>query len=464
MSLIAIVLAAGQGTRMKSDLPKVLHQAAGRTLLEWSLDPVRELGPSTTLVVVGHGGDRVLAALPAGVTGVVQEPQLGTGHAVVTALEAYGPPREGDRVVVTYADMPLLTAGLLEKVREAAEGTAAAVVTTNLADPRGYGRVLRNASGNFVRIVEDRDATEEERLVTEINAGVYVFDGPLLAQALATLGAEKPANAQGEFYLPDVLPWLTGRGERVVIVTADGSEVMGVNSHDQLAAADALLRRRINRSWQIAGVWMQDPDRVYVDASVTLAPGVRLYPGVHLEGDTEVEAGAVIGPDAYLLDSHVGGGARVWYSVIRRSRIGPEAEVGPFASLRPGTVLETGAKAGTFVEMKNARVGPKAKVPHLAYMGDATVGAGANVGAGTITCNYDGYEKHETVIGEGAFIGSDTMLVAPVTVGDHAVTGAGSVISRDVEPGALAVERTEQKNIPGYAARREKKHRPRTEE
>jgi len=292
--------------------------------------------------------------------------------------------------------------------------------------------------------------------ITEVNAGIYAFSGLALQKALGRIVA---GNAQGEYYLPDVLPILIQEGEKVGTVIAEAMEVSGVNSQEQLAAADAELRRRINRSWQQSGVWMQDPERVYIEASVELAPGVRLYPGVHLEGQTRIEQGAVLGPDTFIADSVIGSGARVWYSVLRSARVGEGAEVGPYASLRPGTVLEPRSKAGTFVEVKNSTIGESAKVPHLSYIGDATIGARANVGAGSITCNYDGYEKHETVIGEGAFIGSDTMLVAPVVVGPGAFTGAGSVITRDVEAGALAVERSHQEEIQGYAARREERHR-----
>jgi bifunctional UDP-N-acetylglucosamine pyrophosphorylase / glucosamine-1-phosphate N-acetyltransferase len=277
----------------------------------------------------------------------------------------------------------------------------------------------------------------------------------LLASALSGLA---PQNAQGEFYLPDVLPILLAGGYRVDVVKADPSEVLGVNSHDQLALAESALRTRLNRRWQRDGVFMQDPDRTYIDADVQLAPGVRLYPGVHLEGSTMVESGAVVGPEVFASNTTIRHGARVWYSVLRDADVGEESEVGPYASLRPGTVLGARSKAGTFVEMKNTKVGEGAKVPHLSYMGDATIGDRANVGAGSITCNFDGYEKHETVIGDDAFIGSDTMLVAPVTVGDRAVTGAGSVITHDVEDGALAVERSIQKDIPGYAARRAQRH------
>jgi bifunctional UDP-N-acetylglucosamine pyrophosphorylase/glucosamine-1-phosphate N-acetyltransferase len=461
MSLIAVVLAAGQGTRMKSDLVKVLHTAAGRTLLDWSLEAVKRVKPDRLLVVVGHQADLVQDALPPGVEAVLQADQLGTGHAVATALEKVDGLDDDDTVLVTYGDMPLVTAELLSRVVRQRVANGATIATVELEDPAGYGRVIRNAEGGFSRIVEEKDANGDERQIKEINAGIYAFPGKIVADLLGRIASD---NAQGERYLPDVLPLIMAGGAQVRIVTADSLEVLGVNSHDQLANADSELRRRINRQWQEAGVWMQDPDRVYIDASVQLAAGVRLYPGVHLEGTTSVGEGAVLGPECFARDSDIGPGAHVWYSVLRSAQVGEGAEVGPFASLRPGTVLEARSKAGTFVEIKNTIVGEDAKVPHLAYMGDATIGARTNVGAGTITCNYDGYDKHATVIGEDAFIGSDTMLVAPVVLGDGSVTGAGSVITRDVEPGALAVARSPQKDIPGYAARREERHKAKNAE
>jgi bifunctional UDP-N-acetylglucosamine pyrophosphorylase/glucosamine-1-phosphate N-acetyltransferase len=458
MGLIAIVLAAGQGTRMKSNLPKVLHRASGRSLLGWALGAVAQLRPERTLVVVGYGAEQVAATLPEWAEPVLQVDQLGTGHAVSTALL---PLKVGadDTVLITYGDMPLVGGDLLERTVEALSGRMGVLVTADLENPQGYGRIVRGAEGTFLRVVEEKDASAGERLLTEVNAGIYAFPALTLRTALSGVAS---ANAQGEYYLPDVLPILMEGGSQVVTVKADATEVLGVNSHDQLAEAEALLRKRINRRWQEAGVWMQDPDRTYIDDGVELASGVRLYPGVHLEGDTRVGEGAILGPDVFAVDSWIGPGARVWYSVLRGARVGPEADVGPYASLRPGTILEARSKAGTFVEIKNTVVGEGAKVPHLAYMGDATVGARSNIGAGTITCNYDGYEKHQTVIGEDAFIGSDTMLVAPVIIGDKAVTGAGSVITRDVEPGALAIERAQQEEIAGYAARREKRQQART--
>ncbi len=449
MAVKALVLAAGAGTRMKSSAPKVLHDLAGLPLLHWVLDSIASIAFDETVVVVGHGAAEVEKFLPEGVVTRLQEQQLGTGHAVRVGLA--GMEFGGCSILVLPGDMPLLTGSTIGRLLETHQkGEAAATVLTADIEGSDFGRILRNEEGDLVRIVEVRDANREEVAVTEVNGGVYVFDGELLAGTLDGLTTE---NVQGEYYLTDVIGLLAGAGHTVETVAADPIELTGVNSHQQLAEAARLIRHRINERWMSEGVWMQDPDRVYIGPRVRLAPGVRLYPDVHLEGNTEVGSGSVVGPDVYALDTQIGAASRVWYSVLRASSVGDAAEVGPYASLRPGSVLERGSKLGTFVETKNTRLGEGAKVPHLAYMGDADIGARANVGAGSITCNYDGVSKYPTKIGERAFIGSDTMLVAPVTIGDDAVTGAGSVITRDVPPGALAVERAEQKEIPDYAAR-----------
>ncbi|MGZ5382926.1 MAG: bifunctional UDP-N-acetylglucosamine diphosphorylase/glucosamine-1-phosphate N-acetyltransferase GlmU [Acidimicrobiia bacterium] len=449
MAVKAVVLAAGAGTRMKSNVPKVLHDLAGLPLLNWVLDALVPIDPDEIVVVVGHGAEEVEKVLPEGVIARLQDQQLGTGHAAragVTGMDIVG-----NAILVVPGDMPLLAGSTIQRLLEAHQATkSAATVLTAEIQPSDFGRIIRNEAGDLVRIVEVRDADPDELAVREVNGGVYVFSGDLLGEALDYLTTD---NAQGEYYLTDVIGWLAGAGHRVGAVVADPVELTGVNSHEQLATAAGLVRRRINEGWMAEGVWMQDPDRVYIGARVRLSPGARIYPDVHLEGTTEVGSDSVLGPDVYALDTRIGAGSRVWYSVLRGSTIGDGVEVGPYASLRPGTVLAARSKLGTFVETKNTRLGEGAKVPHLAYMGDADIGARANVGAGSITCNYDGVSKHETKIGERAFIGSDTMLVAPVTIGDDAFTGAGSVITQDVSPGALAVERNEQKEIRGYAAR-----------
>lgn len=461
MGVRVAILAAGQGTRMKSDIPKVMHRVAGRTMVGWVIDAVASLDADVT-VVTAPNADELRSNLPGGVTSCIQQERLGTGHAVQVAIDHFDGV-EGDAVLVLPGDTPLLTAETLQRLVETHLESEAAVtmLTTRLADPSGYGRVLRDREGHVTAIVEHGDATPAQLAVNEVNAAIYVFDGTPLAEALAGIDRD---NVQGEYYLPDAVARFVADGLPVRAVEADRVEVSGVNSQHQLADVARTMRRRINEEWMAHGVWMADPDQVFIDTSVELAAGARLYPGVYLEGDTSIGQSAQIGPDTFITDSRVGPGAHVWYAVVRQAEIGEGAEVGPYVSLRPGTVLGPNSKAGTFVEMKNAVIGEKSKVPHLAYMGDVEVGVGANVGAGTITVNYDGYNKHRTVIKDGARIGSDTMLVAPVTIGENAFTGAGSTISRDVSDGALAVERAKQKEIPGYAAKREERHRRELEE
>lgn len=451
----AIVLAAGKGTRMKSEEAKVLHRAAGRTLLDWVLDAVRPVAPARTVVVVGHQAETVAGSLPEGVESVLQQPQNGTGHAVQVALHHLGEVDPGDTILVAYGDMPLVSSELYRDLAGRPEETSALLVTVDPGPP-GFGRIIRADDGAVTRIVEEKDCDADQEALTERNAGLYAFAAGALTEAVTDLGTD---NAQGELYLTDVIEFLVSHSMKVATRPADVIEVTGVNSHSDLAAVQGLLRARINERLMLEGVWMLDPERTYVDATATVEAGAMLYPGTHLEGETVVRSGATIGPDSRIVDSEIEEDATVSYSVVRSSRIGAAANVGPYASLRPGTVLGPGAKAGTFVEAKNTTIEEGAKVPHLSYMGDAVVGRNANVGAGSITCNYDGYEKHRTVIGEGAFIGSDTMLVAPVTVGEGAVTGAGSVITGDVAPGALAVERSPQKEVPGYAEKRAARQR-----
>ena len=450
MPIHVVILAAGQGKRMMSDLPKVAHVAAGRTLIGWVLEAVRPLRPASTVVVVGHGAEQVVSHLPPDVVPALQEEQLGTGHATRVGLDALGDVAPEDTIVVLYGDMPLLTNELLARLADRSDDVAARMVTSVFEDPTGYGRVIRDG-GVVVEVVEERDSDDDQRAIGEINAGAYAFRAKDL---IAALGGLSNDNSQGEYYLTDVVGILVGRGERLEPVETTPEEVIGINSQDQLTEARHLLQARTNQRLMESGVWMLDPDRTYVDDTVTVEPGAKIYPGVHLEGNTTVAAGAQVGPDVFAVDSSIGGGATVWYAVLRNAVVGEGCEVGPYASLRPGTVLEKGAKVGTFVETKNTTLGEGAKAPHLAYLGDATVGARSNIGAGSITCNYDGYEKHQTIIGDDVFIGSDTMLVAPLTIGDNAVTGAGSVITDDVEEGALALERTEQRDFPGYSQRR----------
>ena len=437
---------------MKSELPKVAHVAAGRPLISWVLASVEPLEPASTVVVVGHGAEIVTGLLPDETLTAIQERQLGTGHATEIGLEALGDVDRDDVVLVLYGDVPLLTTGLLTDLSDLQPGETLRMVTADVDDPTGYGRVLRDQDGRVTGVVEDRDCSPEQRQIREINAGIYALRAGRLGECLSLITNE---NSQGEFYLTDVVTILAEEGDRLTAVKASAEEVIGINSQDQLADARRALQQRTNQALMESGVWMLDPDRTYIEDTVTVEPGARIYPGVHLEGSSTVAAGAQVGPDTFVVDSSIGADARVWYSVVRSSKVGEGCEVGPYASLRPGTVMEKGSKIGTFVETKNTTMGEGAKAGHQAYLGDATVGARANIGAGTVTCNYDGIEKHPTEIGEDAFIGSDTMLVAPVKVGDRAVTAAGSVITRDVPDDSLAVARSGQKEIPGYSQRRE---------
>jgi len=446
-----IVLAAGEGKRMRSDVPKVAHIAVGKPLVSWVLDAVAGLDPANVVVVVGHGAEQVQSILPSGVVTAIQAQQLGTGHAAQIGLDALGPIDPDDVVMILYGDTPLLSTALLTDLATLDQDESARLITAELDDPSGYGRVLRAESGSVSGIVEDRDCTPEQAVINEINAGIYAIRAGRLIESLKQVTNN---NTQGEYYLTDVVGILVSQGDRLRAVKAAPEEVMGINSQDQLAEARKELQRRVNRQLMEAGVIILDPDRTYIDQTVEIEPGARIYPNVHLEGATKVGAGTQVGPDVFAVDSTIGADAMVWYSVLRSAQVGDDCQVGPYASLRPGTVLEKGAKAGTFVETKNTTLAEGAKAPHLSYLGDAKIGKRSNIGAGTITCNYDGYEKHPTEIGEDAFIGSDTMLVAPVRIGNRAITGAGSVITSDVPDDALAVERAGQKEIPGYAQRR----------
>jgi bifunctional UDP-N-acetylglucosamine pyrophosphorylase/glucosamine-1-phosphate N-acetyltransferase len=451
-----IVLAAGEGKRMKSSLPKMLHPLLGRTLLGHVLAATAALRPSRTIVVVGHGAEPITAHLkeiaPDAVT-VLQEVQLGTGHAARVALDAYGP-AEGT-VVIVNGDVPLLRPATLRSLVDAHEaaGAAATVLTAEVEQPYGLGRVIRNpVTGAVDAIVEERDATPEQRAVTEINAGVYAFEASLLAQSLGELTT---ANAQGEEYLTDVIGLLVDAGHGVLAhATGDPTEVLGVNDRVELSRLRALLRDRINDGWMRSGVTIVDPMTTWIDVEVTLGRDTVIEPNTHLRGATKVGEWAVIGPDTTLVDVVVGDGARVVRTHGEGVTIGPKATIGPFSYLRPGTELAERTKVGAFVEVKNSQVGAGTKIPHLSYVGDATIGEETNIGAANVVVNYDGVTKHRTVIGSHVRTGSDTMLVAPVTVGDGAYTAAGSVITKDVPPGALGVGRAQQRNVEGWVQRR----------
>ncbi len=457
---VVVILAAGEGTRMKSSTPKVLHAMAGRSLLGHVIEAASTLEPHHLVVVVGHGRDQVQAHVdevaPWAVT-VVQEQQNGTGHAVRVALSGLaerGIEVDSGPVVVLTGDTPLLTGGTLVNlmIEHDATSAAATVLTTRLDDPTGYGRIVRSADGSVAAIVEHRDADEAQLRIDEINSGMYAFDSGALASALGRITTD---NSQGEEYLTDVISLLRGDGLIVsASVCPDADDILGVNDRVQLAEAAAIMRDRINVAWMRAGVTMADPATTWLDVDVELESDVVLRPQVTLRGPTSVASGAVVGPGTTLTSCEVGSGAEVIHTWAELAVIGEGAKVGPFTYLRPGTVMGAGTKAGAYVEIKNSTLGDGAKVPHLSYVGDADIGAGSNIGAATVTVNYDGVEKHRTVVGEHARIGSDTMLVAPVEVGDGAYTAAGSVITEDVPPGAMAVGRSRQRNVEGWVERR----------
>ena len=443
--LSAVVLAAGEGTRMKSATPKLLHPLCGRPMLLHVLDTLVALPLERVVVVVGHGAERVtktvqeLLATEIPIEFVEQRVQRGTGDAASVGLTAFADAIDAeDDVLVLAGDVPLLRSETLAELatEHRIADAAATLLTAQLDDPTGYGRVIRDARDSVERIVEQPDANDAELEVTEINPSIYCFRRAFLAPALRRLS---PENAQGEYYLTDVIAVLRQAGHLVVgAPTADATETLGVNDRAQLAAAETILRARINERWMREGVSMTDPAHTYIDAMVELEPEVQLLPGTILEGRTVVGSGTVIGPDCRLVDTIVGSDAVIAQTVARESEIGDRATVGPWASLRAGTHVAADAHVGTFVEVKNAEIGEGAKVPHLAYIGDAEIGPRANIGAGTITANYDGRDKHRTVVGADARIGSNTVLVAPVEVGDGAYTGAGAIVSSDVPAGALA--------------------------
>ncbi|MFI5984055.1 bifunctional UDP-N-acetylglucosamine diphosphorylase/glucosamine-1-phosphate N-acetyltransferase GlmU [Streptomyces sp. NPDC051555] len=452
-----VVLAAGEGTRMKSATPKVLHEICGRTLVGHVVAASRELDPAHLVVVVGHAREQVtahLATVDAAVRTAVQHEQNGTGHAVRMGLEELGGEITGT-VVVVCGDTPLLTGETLARLTATheADGNAVTVLTAEVPDSTGYGRIIRDAAtGAVTAIVEHKDATDAQRAILEINSGVFAFDGALLSDAL---GKVRTNNSQGEEYLTDVLEILRTGGHRVgAAVGPDHREILGINNRVQLAEARALLNARLLERAMLAGVTVIDPTSTFVDVTVTFGQDAIVHPGTQLLGATHLAERAEVGPNTRLKDTTVGAGARVDNTVADTAVIGAAASVGPFAYLRPGTNLGFKSKAGTYVEMKNATIGEGTKVPHLSYVGDATIGEYTNIGAASVFVNYDGEHKHHTVVGSHCKTGSDNMFVAPVTIGDGAYTAAGSVITKDVPPGALAVARGQQRNIEGWVARK----------
>jgi bifunctional UDP-N-acetylglucosamine pyrophosphorylase/glucosamine-1-phosphate N-acetyltransferase len=440
---------------MKSATPKVLHPLLGRTLLGHVLAAAEAARATSTIVVVGNRADQVsahLAEIAPAATPVLQEQQNGTGHAVRIALDAA--PDVAGTVVVLNGDVPLLRPETVAALIAAHEdgGAAATLLVAEVADPTGLGRIVRDAAGNLERIVEERDATGEQRALREVNAGIYAFDAALLREALGKLSTD---NDQGEEYLTDVPGLLAEVGHSVGLFMApDAEETLGCNDRAELAALRALLRDRVNTAWMRSGVSILDPATTWIDVTVRLEPDATIDQNTQLLGTTSVAAGAVVGPDTTLIDTSVGAGATVLRAHAVGAQIGPEANVGPYTYLRPGTRLARKAKLGGFVEAKNAELAEGAKVPHLTYVGDATIGEKANIGAGTIFANYDGEQKRHTTVGEAAFVGSDVVLIAPAEVGPGAYVAAGSTISGTVPPGALGITRAEQHIVPGWTARK----------
>jgi bifunctional UDP-N-acetylglucosamine pyrophosphorylase/glucosamine-1-phosphate N-acetyltransferase len=453
-----VILAAGEGTRMRSAVPKVLHPVCGRPMILWPVRAAQEAGAGKVVVV--DGPERKLAAaLPPTVELAIQAEPKGTGDAVRAAA---GQIAADETVLVLMGDVPLITAAAIEELvaGHAQSGAAATMATMELDDPQGYGRVIRGADGSVERVVETKqegDATPEELAIREVNTGIFAFRGGALLDALHQLD---PDNAQGELYLPDVLPVLRdgAHGVRAHPIT-DPTLTLGVNTRVDLATVTAHAQARIHRFHQLQGVTIVDPRSTVIEADVALGRDTVVEPSSFLRGDTRVGERATIGPLTTLIDTSVGDEATVLHSYAQGAEIGAKVSVGPFAYLRPGARLKAGAKAGTFVEIKNSTVGEGTKVPHLSYIGDAEIGDGSNIGAGTITANYDGREKHRTTIGSRVKVSVDTAFVAPVTVGDDAYTGAGSVITEDVPPGALGIARERQRNIEGYAERVARKER-----
>lgn len=454
MRLAAVILAAGKGTRMKSNLPKVLHPVCGRAMIEHVLLSVKKTGVHKTVMVVGYQSDLIAELVGDRVEIAYQPEQLGTAHALLqthAALEEFA----GD-ILVVCGDTPLIRSetllGLFEEHNR--KGNAATVLTAILPNPTGYGRVIRSTGGEVLKIVEQKDATLDELSIQEINTGIYCFNTQGLFDALASLRSD---NAQGEFYLTDIVKLYNDQGKQVGAMSVeDSAEVMGINDRCQLAEAEKVLRYRILERMMKSGVTIIDPDSTFIDDTVHIGLDSIIYPSTIIEGKSKIDEKCNIGPFSRLVNSVLGCKVTVQNSVITDSKIGDGCNIGPFAYIRPGCVLEREVKVGDFVELKNSRLGDGSKVPHLSYIGDAEVGRGANIGAGTITCNYNGEKKSRTRIGDYAFIGSNTNLVAPVEIGAGAATGAGSTITKDVPPNALGVAREKQKIVSDWRRKRKK--------
>jgi len=464
MKLTIIILAAGMGTRMRSAVAKVLHTLAGKPLIRHVLDAIAPLGPEKTVLVLGHQADRVRSVVEAyDVEVVYQAEQRGTGHAVRQAVDVIastpGP------VMVLCADTPLLTPDTLRSLADAhfRSGAAVTVMTAMPDDPAGYGRIVRGRAG-VLRIVEEKDATAAQKKIGEVNTGIYCFEKKFL---LSVLGGLKNKNAQGEYYLPDTIA-LARKGKRKVaaVICPDPDEAMGINSRFDLSQAEMILQSRNNVRWMMEGVTLIDPATVFISDEAAIGKDTVLYPNVRLEGKTTLGEGCTVYPGSRVVDSACGNGVTIKdCCVIENSRIADKASVGPFAHLRPGTVLGPNARIGNFVEVKKSVIGEGSKANHLAYIGDATVGKDVNIGAGVITCNYDGFQKHQTIIDDGVFVGSDSQLVAPVRIGKDALVAAGSTVTRDVPAEALAISRVPldvREGVSGRRKRMKQKKDPKT--
>ena len=453
MSVSVIVLAAGKGTRMNSELPKVLHKVLGKSLLSHALDTLSF--SDNKLVVVGHEADLVIDSLPPSIKNILQKDQLGTGHAVSTVINSeVFKECKSEFTLVVPGDVPGIKDGDIELLINEVKTTSAPVgfLTALVEDPFGYGRIVKN--NEEIKIVEEKDCSDDERAINEINSGIYCFKTEFLIENIDNLNTE---NAQGEFYLTDLIGIANNQKQDIVIVQVDEDSIKGINSMSQLNEVEDIMQKKLIEGFMEQGVYFQDPTSTYIDADVTISSGTKVLANTHLTGSTSINENCIIGPNAQINDSSIGKNSKVVNSVVDQSTIHENGNIGPFAHIRPGSELGEGVKVGSFAETKKSKIGKGSKVPHLAYVGDAELGENVNFSAGAITVNYDGQEKHKTEIKDGAFIGSDVMLVAPVTIGEESMIGAGSVITKDVPSKALGIERNNQKNVEGYVDRKKKK-------
>jgi bifunctional UDP-N-acetylglucosamine pyrophosphorylase/glucosamine-1-phosphate N-acetyltransferase len=436
MKIRAVILAAGQGTRMRSSLPKVLHPILGKPLVWYCLEAAREAAGTPPVVVIGHGAEQVRAALGDTAEFVLQEEQLGTGHAVQQAETLLKD--KADLVLVTYGDMPALTATTLQRLIQiqSTHNSPMTMLTVIVDDPRGFGRVVRDGKGQVQAIIEEAQATPEQMQIRELNAGVYCFSADWLWKALPRI----PLSPKGEYYLTDLAGLAVADGLSIQTVqVTDQSELIGINTRIHLAEAATILRNRINQAWMLAGVTMIDPATTYIEPGVEIGQDTVIWPNTYLHGKTQVGEGCELGPNAIIRDTSIGNRCKVLASVLEGARLDEDVDVGPFGRLRKGAHLAQGVHMGNFGEVKNSYLGPGTKMGHFSYLGDTTIEGDVNIGAGTVTCNFDGEHKHRTEIAKGAFIGSDTMLVAPVKVGEGGRTGAGAVVTHDVPPYTVVV-------------------------